>query len=134
RSTNSHCCPLSGPNSDSGETAGLRGHSKPAFHLFVGRLAYAPRARLTTKGRNMIRRSNPIITKACPTNCSGGYESQQRSLFEGQMERMPADILETAKGSLQYCRYCHAVWGYVGDFKKLYGYLEDGEFERCKGS
>ncbi len=24
-------------------------------------------------------------------------------------------------------------WGYLGDYKKLYGYLENGEFERYKG-
>ena len=81
----------------------------------------------------MTRRTNPGFIKARPTNCSGGYASEQRSLFEVQVECIPADILETAKSGLQYCRYCHAVWGYLGDFKKLYGYLEYGEFERYKG-
>jgi hypothetical protein len=82
----------------------------------------------------MARIANPRLIKACPTNCSGGYASEQRSLFEGQLERIPADILETAKRDLQYCRYCHAVWGYLGDFKKLYGFLPSGgEFERYKG-
>jgi hypothetical protein len=80
----------------------------------------------------MIRRSNPISTKVCPTKCSGGYASEQRSLFEVQLAVIPADILEAAKGGLQYCRYCHAVWAYVGDYKKLYGRL-DGEFERDEG-
>jgi hypothetical protein len=81
----------------------------------------------------MTRRTNPGLIKACPANCSGGYASEQRSLFEVQMECIPADILEMAKSGLQYCRYCHAVWGYFGDYKKLYGYLENGEFERHKG-
>jgi len=83
----------------------------------------------------MTRRANPglIKDKVCPAKCSGGYASEQRNLFEVQMKRIPADILETAKSGLQYCRYCHAVWGYLGDFKKLYGYLGTGEFERYEG-
>jgi hypothetical protein len=82
----------------------------------------------------MARMTNPVSTKVCPTKCSGGYASEQRSLFEVQLKSIPADILETAKSGLQYCRYCHAVWGYHGDYNKLYGYLKYGQFERYEGS
>ena len=77
--------------------------------------------------------SNPDLIKVCPAKCSGGYESEQRGLYQGQKDYMPEDILEMAKGDLQYCRKCHAVWGYVGDFRKLYGHFDNGEFERYKG-
>src|SRR5215813_2066422 len=49
---------------------------------------------------NMAKR-NPGSTKACPANCIGGYADNQRSLYSGQKECMPTDILEMAKSGLQ---------------------------------
>ena len=74
----------------------------------------------------------PDLIKVCPAKCSGGYESEQRGLYQGQKDCMPEDILEMAKDGLQYCRYCHAVWEDREGNKKLYGFLENGKFKRHK--
>jgi hypothetical protein len=75
---------------------------------------------------------NPDLIKVCPAKCLGGYESEQRGLYQGQKDCMPEDLLETAKGGLQYCRYCHAVWEDREGGKKLYGFLENDKFRRHK--
>jgi hypothetical protein len=75
---------------------------------------------------------NPGSTKACPANCIGGYADRQRSLYSGQKECIPTEILEMAKSGLQYCTYCHAVWEDRDGKKKLHGYLENDRFNRNK--
>jgi hypothetical protein len=79
-----------------------------------------------------MAKKNPGATKACPANCIGGYAEKQRSLYWGQKEYIPTDILETAKSGLQYCTYCHAVWEDREGDKKLHGFLENGRFSRSK--
>ena len=79
-----------------------------------------------------MEKENPGSPKACPANCIGGYADKQRSLYSGQKEHMPTEILDMAKSVLQYCTYCHAVWEDREDKKKLYGYLENGRFNRNK--
>jgi len=74
----------------------------------------------------------PGSTKACPANCIGGNPDNQRSLYSGQKERIPTDILEMAKSGLQYCTYCHAVWEDREGAKKLHGFLENDGFNRFK--
>ena len=75
---------------------------------------------------------NPGSTKACPANCTGGYADRQRSLYSGQKECIPTEILEMAKSGLQYCTYCHAVWEDREGMRKLHGFLENGRFHRNK--
>jgi hypothetical protein len=79
-----------------------------------------------------MEKRNPGSTKACPANCIGGYADNQRSLYSGQKECIPTEILEMAKSSLQYCKYCHAVWEDREGGKKLHGYLENDRFFRNK--
>jgi hypothetical protein len=67
-----------------------------------------------------VQERAPDLIKICPAKCSGGYESEQRSLYQGQKDCMPEEILEAAKGGLQYCKYCHAVWEDREGHKKLY--------------
>ena len=75
---------------------------------------------------------NPDLIKVCPAKCIGGYESEQRGLYQGQKDCMPEDILEMAKSALQYCIYCHAVWEDREGNKKLHGFLENGKFTHYK--
>jgi len=72
------------------------------------------------------------LVKLCPGKCSGGYAYNQRSLYEGELERIPADILHTVKGCLRYCAYCHAVLEDRGNYKRHFGRLEGDKFERDK--
>jgi hypothetical protein len=80
----------------------------------------------------MAERS-PGLIKLCPKNCSGGFAERQRSLYDGQMDRIPADILAASKRNLRYCTYCHVVWEDRLDYKKIYGHLVGKKFSRYKG-
>jgi hypothetical protein len=91
-----------------------------------------PEDRLNNERTNMAKRPSRLI-KLCPKICSGGYAERQRSLYEGQMDSIPADILAASKGNLQYCTYCHAVWEDRVDYKKIYGHLIGRKFSRYKG-
>jgi hypothetical protein len=79
-----------------------------------------------------MAKENPGSPKACPANCIGGYADKQRSLYSGQKERIPTEILDMAKSVLQYCTYCHAVWEDREGSKKLHGFLENSRFYRHK--
>ena len=109
----------------------VTGPLEPGFSLVRRSDSMSP-TKPITKGRNMPKRANPGSTKACPANCIGGYADNQRSLYSGQKECMPTDILEMAKSGLQYCIHCHAVWEDREGNKKLHGFLENGRFYRHK--
>jgi hypothetical protein len=79
-----------------------------------------------------MAKRNQGSTKACPANCVGGSADNQRSLYSGQKECIPTEILEMAKNGLQYCTYCHAIYEDRESNKKLHGYLENGRFYRHK--
>jgi hypothetical protein len=79
-----------------------------------------------------MAKRNQGATKACPAKCIGGNADNQRSLYSGQKECIPTDILDEAKSDLLYCKYCHAVWEDREGKKKLHGFLENGRFYRHK--
>ena len=89
-------------------------------------------SKLFSERTTNMAKSNPGSTRDCPANCIGGYADNQRSLYSGQKECIPTEILEMAKSGLQYCTYCHAVWEDREGKKKLHGYLVNGRFNRNK--